>query len=434
MSTVGLVVDGGHHLARHEAVPDQLVELVLLFLEVLLDGVGVDVDAGRADGLVGVLRALLGLEDVVLRRDELLAVDLLDLGADLGDGVVADARRVRTHVGDEADRAAVALEVDALVEALGDLHGPLGAEVQVAGGVLLELGGGVGRGRVALLLLADDLLHLVGGAGEIGAHGGRLRGVGDLDLGAVGGGELHGEALPRDRLQGGADVPVLDGLEGLDLALAVDDQAERHGLHAPGREAEGELGPDQGRDVVADDAVEDPAGPLRVVELLVELAGVAHPVVDALLGDLVELHALDLELRALDLLGDVERDGLALAIGVGREQDLVHLLGGGLELFEDLLLALDDPVRLGEVVRDVDRRHLLALDLRLLLGGQILDVPLGREHFVPGAQVFLDGLRLGRRLHDHERLGHHHLLTATERASRDRAMCLLEPDHKPHPG
>ena len=51
-------------------------------------------------------------------------------------------------------------------------------------------------------------------------------------------------------------------------------------------------------------------------------------------------------------------DGLAFAIGVGREQDVVGLLGRGLELGEDLLLALDDLVGLREVVLDVDA-HLL---------------------------------------------------------------------------
>ena len=115
-------------------------------------------------------------------------------------------------------------------------------------------------------------------------------------------------------------------------------------------------------------------------------------VLDALLRDLVELDALDRELAALELLREVPRDRLAFAIGVGREQDGVGVLGGRLELGEDLLLALDDLVRLGEVVLDVDA-HLL---------GQILDVTLGGEDLVAGAEVLLDGLRLGRRLDDDE--------------------------------
>ncbi|MFT3772551.1 MAG: hypothetical protein QM820_44740 [Minicystis sp.] len=299
-------------------------------------------------------------------------------------------------------------EIDALVEGLRDLHRPLRPEVQVARRVLLQLRGRVRRRRVALLLLARDLGDAVGRALQIGAHGRGLLAVGHLDLAAVGGGELGGERLAGRVLQRHADVPVLLGLEGADLALAVDDEAQGHRLHAAGREAEGELRPDQRGDVVAHDAIENAPGALGIVEVLVELPRVVDPVVDALLGDLVELDALDLELRALDLLGDVEGDGLALAIGVGREHDGVHLLRRCLELVEDLLLALDDRVRLREVVRDVDGFGAL---------GQILDVSLGRQDLVPSPQVFLDGLRLGRRLHDHERLGHHHLLRGTLRTS-----------------
>jgi hypothetical protein len=202
--------------------------------------------------------------------------------------------------------------------------------------------------------------------------------------------------------QADGDVPVLFGDEGVDLALAVDEEAEGHRLDAAGGEAEGELGPDQRRDVVADDAIEDAASALGVVEVVVELARVLDAVVDALLRDLVELHALDLEARALDLLLDVERDRLALAIGVGRQHHVVDLLGRRLELLEDLLFALDDRVGLREIVREVD-------GLRAL--GQVLEVPLRGEHVVARAEVLLDGLRLGRRLNDNERLGHHDLLS-----------------------
>jgi hypothetical protein len=122
----------------------------------------------------------------------------------------------------------------------------------------------------------------------------------------------------------------------------------------PAREPERELAPHERRHVVADDAVEDAAGALRVVEVLVELARVGDAVLDPLLRDLVELDALADALRLLELLGDVPRDGLALAIGVGREQDFVGALGGGLQLLEDLLLAGDDLVRLLKAVLDVD--------------------------------------------------------------------------------
>jgi hypothetical protein len=412
----GAIVDGGHHLGGDEAVPDQLVELVLLVLQVLLDRVGVDLGARRPDRLVGVLRVLLGLVDVRLRRDELLAVALADLFPDLVQRVIAHPGRVGAHVRDKPHRAAVALEIDALVEGLRDLHGALGAEVEVARRVLLELRGGVGRRRVAPLLAPRDLVDPVARALEISAHLRRGLAVLNLELPAIAaGGEPRDERGVLRAGEADAHVPVLLGDERLDLALAIDDEAERHRLHPPGRQAEGELRPDQRRDVVAHDPVEHAPGALGVVEVLVELARVAHALIDAALGDLVELDPLHLEPGALDLLGDVERDRLAFPIGVGGEQHLIDLLRGGFELLEDLLLALDDRVRLREVVADVH-------GLRPL--GQILEVALGGEHVEPRPEVLLDRLRLGRRLHDDECLGHHHLLTFSARLRASGTACL----------
>src|SRR5690606_10996563 len=136
---------------------------------------------------------------------------------------------------------------------------------------------------------------------------------GDLDLVAVCGGESRLEAGAGDATEGDADVPVLLGHEGLDLALPVDDETEGDRRHPPGGETERELRLDQGGDVVAGAPIEHLASALGVVEVLAELAGVVHPVLDARSRDLGELAPGDLGLGALDLLGDVKGDRLALA-------------------------------------------------------------------------------------------------------------------------
>ncbi len=151
-----------------------------------------------------------------------------------------------------------------------------------------------------------------------------------------------------------AAVPVLLGDERFDLALAIDDEPQRDALHAPGAQPERELGPHERRHVVADDPIEHAARALRVVEVLVELARVADAVLDAFLRDLVELDPLGRLVGGLQLLGEVPGDGFALAIGVGREQDLVDPFGRRLELLKDLLLSGDDLVGLLEAVLDVD--------------------------------------------------------------------------------
>ena len=74
------------------------------------------------------------------------------------------------------------------------------------------------------------------------------------------------------RVERGDDVPVLGGDERHPLALALDDEARRDRLHAAGREALHHLPPEDGRDLVAVEAVEDAARLLRVDEALVDLA------------------------------------------------------------------------------------------------------------------------------------------------------------------
>src|SRR5262249_26686306 len=190
------------------------------------------------------------------------------------------------------------------------------------------------------------------------------------------------------------DRPVLLGLERGDLGLALAHQADRDRLDPAGGQAALDLVPQDRADLVADDAVEDPARLLRVGLVHVDLARRRDRRGDALLGDLVDQHAPQVRVDVLDLLGDVPRDRLALAIGVGREVDGLVLARSLADLGDDLLLALDDLVDRLEVAFQVDA------DLRLR---QIADVADRRLHGEAGAQVLADRARLGRRLDDDQR-------------------------------
>ena len=130
------VVDGVGHLAGQKAAPDQAVEPVLLLRQVGLHPLRRQGRVGGADGFVGVLRAGLGLVDTgrggVIGR-AVAGVDQL-LGLRLR--LVGDAQGVGTHVGDQT-HGALAGDVHALIELLGDGHGAAGRHVQLAGCLLL---------------------------------------------------------------------------------------------------------------------------------------------------------------------------------------------------------------------------------------------------------------------------------------------------------
>jgi hypothetical protein len=146
-----------------------------------------------------------------------------------------DPDRVRPHISDEA-LGALGTEIDALIELLGDRHGFARREAELLAGFLLQGRGDERRRWVAAALAARDRLDDEARAIERGhQRPGRLfvaeRCLLARDL-SQGGHEL-GWPL---RLELGVERPVLDRDERLDLALAVDDQPDRHGLHAPGRE------------------------------------------------------------------------------------------------------------------------------------------------------------------------------------------------------
>ena len=139
-----------------------------------------------------------------------------------------------------------------------------------------------------------------------------------------------------------------------------------------------------------------------IVARLVERA------LDRLLRDLVEDHAPHRHLR-LQHLEQVPGDRLALAVFVGREQELVGLLQELLQLADLLLLVRVDDVERLEVVLDVDAepRPLLLLVLLGDVGGalgEVADVADARldDEVVP--EVALDRPRLRGRLDDHQAL------------------------------
>ena len=181
---------------------------------------------------------------------------------------VRDARAVGAHVGDESDRSLLA-QFHALIQALGQHHGPLGGVMEAKAGLLLQRAGGEGRRRFLLPLFLLHLADNVFGSFECrhDAHGigfivrfeflagpfGQLRKEGSLRDFRLGGG--FGLAVGRFFLLAGLrfgrfphrafgsqesrDLPVLFRLEVLDLALALDDQADRDRLHAAGAEVAG---------------------------------------------------------------------------------------------------------------------------------------------------------------------------------------------------
>ena len=175
------------------------------------------------------------------------------------------------------------------------------------------------------------------------------------DLLAVHAAQVGGE-LGAVLLQGGAEVEVLGGAEVPSGDLALDDELDSGALDAARAEVLRHAAPEDGREGVAVEPVEDASGLLGLDEIGVDLAGVVDGLADGVAGDLVEGDPLDLD--ALVRLEDLEKvpgDGFALAVLVRREDEGVLPLHGGAELAHLRGLLGGHLVERLEVVVDVHR-------------------------------------------------------------------------------
>ena len=121
--------------------------------------------------------------------------------------------------------------------------------------------------------------------------------------------------------------------KGLDFVLALADKAERDGLDASGAAGAANTPPQALAHVEADEAVDYAARLLGVYAVHVDLSGVGDGVCHGAGCDLIVLDAKKLLARAgggQDFV-EVPCDGLPLAVGIGREVNLVGVFDG---LFE----------------------------------------------------------------------------------------------------
>jgi hypothetical protein len=342
--------------------------------------------------VLGAPRLLAAVEARRLRH-VLLAELVPDPAARLSYRLRRDARGVRPHVRDEADLTAVAERLP-LVEPLRVGHRLACGEAKALRCFLLERRRGERGGRVLPPLAPLHVRHLEGHRGDVPHHpAGGLLG-------------LERERLAVDLVEPGVegllvleqvrrDGPVLLLHEGADLVLALANEPERHRLNAASREAGSDRLPEEGAHLVAHEPVQDAASLLRLDLPRVERSGGLERLLHGPLGDLAERDALEAVAvhGVAQLLRDVVRDRLALAVRVGRQDHGVRLLGLLLEVRDDLPLPSDGHVLGLEAVLDVDPE---------LLGGQITDVPDRGGDLVAAAQVLADRARLRGRLHDHE--------------------------------
>ena len=388
------VIDGVGHLTGHKPAPDQPVQPVLVVGQITLHPLRSQLHIAGPDGLVGVLGPRLGLIGPGGLGAVPLAVPALNEAPGCGQGLVAQAQGVGTHIGDQA-HGALAGDIHALIELLGDGHSPPGGHAQFPAGLLLEGGSGEGSGGRALLLLPLHGFHGKGGGFHRLHHRVDLLDGIELLLFAVLPVVVGQKSVPLRAVGGQPRVqgPVLLGLEGRDLMLPVADHPGRHGLDPSGGQAAADFFPQQGRELIAHNPVQNPPGLLGVHQTLVDLPGPGNRLTDHPLGDLIEGHAAGLLILQVQQLFQMPADSFPFPVRVGGQIDHVAGLGGFFQVADNVLFPLDGAVFRFKVVVNIHAQSAF---------GQVPQVAHTGFHLIAGTQILADGLCLGGRLHDHE--------------------------------
>ena len=370
------------HLAGQEPAPDQPVELILLGGEALAHVLRGQVDIGGADGLVGVLGVGPGLVRPGFFRNIGAAVSLADIAPGGVRRLLGQAQGVGTHIGDQT-HGAHAGDVHTLIQLLGHGHGSPGLHIQLPAGLLLQGRGGKGRSGLALLFRLPHAVHHKGimiGVCDNGVHCALAVQLGLFPALAVVVG--HKGAHPGVyAVQLDVQRPVLLGDEGPDLPLPLHHQAGGHRLHAACGQAPANFFPQQGGELVAHNAVQNPPGLLGVHQVLVDAPGRSDGLLHHRLGDLVEGHPVGALLRQRQQLLQVPGNGLALPVRVGGQVHMVAALDSPLQLLNDVFFALDGLVAWFKIVFQIYAQ---------LAFGQIPDVAHGCDHGVIGAKITAD--------------------------------------------
>src|SRR5690606_16608979 len=223
---------------------------------------------------------------------------------------------------------------------------------------------------------------------------------------AVDGVQVSGK---RDRFlaarKGDFQAPVVSWFEPHALAFAFDDDTHGDALHATGGQLRLDLLPQERRHRIAIQAVDEAARLPRCDQLQLGLRRRLAPLEARGLGDLVAPPSLDLPLR-LQLLEQVPRNRLSLAVFIGREVEHRCVFDHRAELLEVLLLLGGHHVERLEVVLDVDAElgPFLALHAGRHFASrarQVADVTYAGFNAIVRTQVLADGARLGGRLDNH---------------------------------
>ena len=282
----------------------------------------------------------------------------------------------------------MAAQIHAFIQLLGNLHGFGRGEAQLAVSVLLQGGGGEGRGRMAQFYGLFHRNHP-----EKPAVYGRGYLIGFLFAVQLGFFAVYAEETGRKDLsfvafQKSGDGPVFLGDKFVDFFFPFHNDSGGNRLNPSCRNSAADRFPKVRRELISDDTVQNPAGDLGIDQIHIDLAGSFDGGFYRTFGHLVEGDPFGLLGIQLQSGTQVPGNGFAFPVRVGSQIDRGCLFG--------LLLELLDQFSFSPYIDEMGLKIVFGVHCKGGFG-QIPYMSYRCHHFVSGAQVaFQTGSFCGR--------------------------------------
>ncbi len=194
-----------------------------------------------------------------------------------------------------------------------------------------------------------------------------------------------------DAIQRHIHRPVFLALKCANFFFPLYYKTSRNRLDTAGRQATPYFSPEQGRKLIADDAVENPPRLLGVHQILINGTGMGDGLVHHFLRDFIEGNTIGFVIRDAEQFFQMPGNGFSFSVRVGCKKDFFACSGSFLQCSDDFLFSLDGLIVGGKTVFNINAQFAF---------GKIANVSHGSGDLIIPSQIFADGLCLGGRLHD----------------------------------
>ena len=300
----------------------------------------------------------------------------------------ADTSRVGTHIRNQTLYART--DVNPFIELLSHHHGLTSPEINLICGILLHRGSRIGQRSIASTLFLFDAVDYKVITLEVRKDVFDLVVVRQLHLFTIHTVEA-GLKLTSSFLEGSVNRPVFFWFKGINFILPVDNQLECDRLHPTSRQAFFDFLPENRRNGITNQAIQNSASLLRIDQIHINLAWLFKSILDRIFGNFIEDDTVFLFLIQIQNVSQMPRNSFSFAIRVTCQKDLLSFLRFFFQVINQRTFTTNiDILRLIVILKINGHSRLF----------QVTNMTDTGQNLVVSSQIFFYCFCLSRRLYD----------------------------------